>query len=131
MVKSLIMVASVMLPGLVSLPLQAQSDLIELKKDPFRQPDILKYKPPAPVARQRLDENDDDELPQLKLTATLISVSEPMVIVNDQLLHIGDEIEGMRLSLIDEGRAIFRYQGGNHEITLDETEDEAQAVSEE
>ena len=131
MVKWLIIAASVMLAGLASLPLLAQSDLIELKKDPFRQPDILKYKPPAPVARQRLERIGDTDTPQLKLTATLISVSEPMVIVNDQLLHIGDEIEGMRLILIDEGRAIFRHRGKNHELTLDQPEDEVQAVSEE
>ncbi|MDJ0833734.1 MAG: hypothetical protein QNJ69_09455 [Gammaproteobacteria bacterium] len=128
--KTLAIGMSACISCLVSTTLLAQSDFIELKKDPFSQPDILKYQPPVAVTRQRLDE-DPDEIPQLRLTATLISVSEPMVIVNDELLHVGDEIEGMRLILIDEGRAIFRYQGETHEITLDESDDEVQEESEE
>ena len=131
MVKWLFISVPLSIASLASVPLLAQTDLIELRKDPFRQPDILKYQPPNPVARQSQEQNDNSEAPQLKLTATLISVSEPMVIVNNQLLHIGDEIEGMRLILIDEGRAIFRHRGKNHELTLDEPEDEAQAISEE
>ncbi len=130
MVKILLLAAAALLPGLLPMPLLAQSDLIELNKDPFRQPDMLKYRPPAPAARQNRDQ-ETGEIPELKLTATLISVSEPMVIVNDKLLQVGDQIEGMRLILIDEGRAIFRYQGQNHEITLDEPATEAQAESEE
>ena len=130
MVKILLIAAAAVLPAMMSMPLLAQSDLIELNKDPFRQPDMLKYRPPAPAARQNL-ERDAGGIPQLKLTATLISVSEPMVIVNDTLLQVGDEIEGMRLILIDEGRAIFRYAGKNHEFTLDEPATEAQAESEE
>ena len=51
--------------------------------------------------------------------------------VFNQLLQIGEEIDGMRLILIDEGRAIFRHQGKNYEITLDEPSAEAQAESEE
>ena len=130
MVKLLLIGGSACVASLVSMPSLAQNDLIELKKDPFRQPDILKYKPPAPVMRNNLTQ-EDNGIPQLKLTATLISVSEPMVIVNDQLLHVGDEIEGMRLILIDEGRAIFRYQGKNHAFTLEESDTEVQAESEE
>ena len=59
-------------------------------------------------------------VPQLKLTATLISVIEPMVIVNDQLLGVGEEIEGMRLSLVDEGRAVFHFRGKAYEFTIDD-----------
>ena len=130
MANRLLIAVALILSSLATSPLLAQGNLIELEKDPFRQPDMLKYQPPAQATRQRLGEQSD-ETPELKLTATLISVSAPMVIVNEQLLYIGDEIDGMKLILIDEGRAIFRYQGKNHEFTLDEGDEEAQAEPEE
>lgn len=89
-------------------------------KNPFGQPDILKYRAPVVAPRNKnaitVDKNN---IPELKLTATLISVSEPMVIVNDKWLQVGEEIEGMRLEIIDEGRAVFNYRGKLHVFTID------------
>ncbi len=104
---------------LLPLICQAEGHLVELEKDPFKQPDILKYKPPASSPNQQRLEPEEVIVPQLKLSATLISVTEPMVIVNDTLVHIGETIEDMKLIIIDEGRAVFRFKGKNYEFTLD------------
>ena len=98
----------------------AQSDLYTPEKNPFGQPDILKYRPPPPQQNRNSVSVDEFNVPQLKLTATLISVSEPMVIVNGQLLHEGEEIEGMKLEIIDEGRAVFQFRGKLHVFTIDD-----------
>lgn len=105
----------------LSLSVHAQQELIQLEKDPFKQPDILKYRPPAPVQPQSLPGLDETEIevPELNLTATLISVTEPMIMVNDTLLQVGEEIEGMTLILIDEGRAVFRLGGRQYEYTIE------------
>ena len=92
--------------------------MVELDKDPFKQPDMLKYKPPAP-ADKKPEMPGQVEVPELQLNATLISVTEPMVLVNNTFLHIGEKIEGMKLIIIDEGRAIFRYKGRNYEYFID------------
>ncbi|MDJ0880783.1 MAG: hypothetical protein QNJ56_03960 [Gammaproteobacteria bacterium] len=100
----------------------AEGHGFELEKDPFKQPDILKYKPPAPVRQDTADIDAEVEIPELELTATLISVTEPMVIVNQQWLRIGESIEGMKLILIDEGRAVFSHDGRQHEFTINQPE---------
>ena len=100
-------------------PAQAQDSAYQLSKNPFGQPEMLKHKKAAkkpaikkaPVAVTP---------PEVKLTATLISVTEPMVIANEQLLGIGDELEGMRLQMIDEGRAVFLFRGKTYVYTIED-----------
>ena len=89
-------------------------------KNPFGQPDILKYKPQVTTPRSNTVSVDENNVPELKLTATLISVSEPMVIVNERLLQVGEEIEGMQLMLVDEGRAVFKFRGKLHTFTFED-----------
>lgn len=101
-------------------PGQAQDPGYKPDRNPFGQPDILKYRPPVQALRKQKVNVDKNNVPQLKLTATLISVSQPMVIVNEKLLHIGEEIEGMKLIVIDEGRAVFQFRGKNHVFTIDD-----------
>lgn len=111
----------VLCPVILATPSIAEDREYSPDKNPFGQPDILKYK--APVATPRKNNAvsvDENNVPELKLTATLISVSEPMVIVNDKLLHVGEEIEGMKLEIIDEGRAVFKYHGKLHVFTIDD-----------
>lgn len=88
-------------------------------KNPFAQPGVLKQQPVSKRTVATGGVTVEQPVPALKLTATLISVAEPMAIVNGQFLHIGDEIEGMRLSLIDEGRAVFRFNGRSYAFTID------------
>lgn len=111
----------ILLSFTLSLPMisNAEGHRVELDKDPFKQPDILKYKPPIASPAEEISA-EDIEVPELELTATLISVVEPLVIVNQKMLRVGEEIEGMKLIVIDEGRAIFSYQGQYHEFTIDQ-----------
>lgn len=101
----------------------AKSEEYQPRKNPFGQPEELKKKKPSTKRHQGRIVAAPVEVPQLKLTATLISVSEPLVIVNDQMLRIGEEIEGMRLSLIDEGRAVFHFKGKTYEFSIDDEQD--------
>lgn len=101
-------------------PALAQDDIYKPDKNPFGQPDILKYRPPIKSPKKNSVRVDKFNVPELKLTATLISVSEPMVIVNGQLLQPGEKIEGMKLIVIDEGRAVFQFRGRKHVFTIDD-----------
>ncbi len=100
----------------------AEGQVLQLEKDPFKQPDILKYKSPAPDQSDSSSADTEVVIPELELTATLISVKEPMVIVNQQLLKVGESIEGMKLIIIDEGRAVFSLNGRHHEFTIEQPE---------
>lgn len=102
------------------MPCSAQSDDYEPDKNPFGQPDILKYRAPVRAPKNNAVKVDKNNVPELKLTATLISVSQPMVIVNDRLLHVGEEIEGMKLKIIDEARAVFQFRGKLHVFTIED-----------
>lgn len=101
----------------------AKSEDYQPRKNPFGQPEELKKKNIPVKRRQGRIVEAPVEVPELKLTATLISVSEPLVIVNQQMLGIGEEIEGMRLSLIDEGRAVFYFKGKTYEFSIDDEQD--------
>ncbi|MBL6999974.1 MAG: hypothetical protein ISR73_08965 [Gammaproteobacteria bacterium] len=98
----------------------AQEDSSVLKKNPFSQPESLKVQPrvaappPPPQAEQA------PLITEFVLTATLISVNEPMAIVNGELLLLGEDVKGMRLILVDDGRAVIRYQGKLYDISVDD-----------
>ncbi len=103
------------------MPVWAQDSKAELDKDPFSQPDLLKYQPPVPQ-RQEEAEPAEQVIPELKLEATLLAGKRPSVIVNGTLLRRGQKIEGMRLIWVGPGQAVFRYGGKNHEYNLYEIE---------
>ena len=104
-----------------TVPVWAQDSKAELDKDPFSQPDLLKYQPPVPQ-RQEEAEPAEQVIPELKLEATLLAGKRPSVIVNGTLLRRGQKIEGMRLIWVGPGQAVFRYGGKNHEYNLYEIE---------
>ena len=83
------------------------SELQRLQNNPFRQPEVVNQPPPAPppVQAAELDE------PELELSATMISKVAPMVVVNGELLGIGETIDGLRLIGVAEGRATFERKG--------------------
>jgi len=80
----------------------AATDFVELKNNPFSQPEIKVQAvrnsvPPAQVTRRT----------PIELEATLVSVNGSMVIANGELIAIGENIEGMKLIKVREGEAVF------------------------
>ncbi len=105
---------------LTATPFAVQADeLRQLTKNPFLQPDILSYRPPVqPIQADSIEVQEVWEPPAFELKAVIISQSEPMVLIDDSFLRIGEEYEDMRLISITEGTAIFRYKRKNYTYTL-------------
>jgi hypothetical protein len=100
--KSLsIFVSILLLPGLAC----ADVALIQLKNNPFSKPDI-KVQKTLPVVN--IAPSLPEQKPDINLEATMVSVNGSMVIVNGELIEIGDKIENMKLIEVREGEAIFR-----------------------
>ena len=87
----------------------AETPLLTLENNPFSKPKILEAKP----RRQSEREQARAEPVDLELTATMVSENSPMVIVDGQLLGIGDSIKGLRLVQVMEGKARFRGSAGS------------------
>ena len=88
-------------------PASAQDSLLRLSNNPFNRPAVLNQPPPpppAPVVRPVVVPPEEVEL---ELTATLVSKTAPMVVVDGELLGIGEKIEGLKLIAVMEGKAIF------------------------
>ena len=85
----------------------AESDLLSLSNNPFSRPEI--FNAPPPPVRQTVVL--PPEKVELNLTATMVSEIAPMVVVDGELLAIGDEIEGLKLIAVREGEAIFTRAG--------------------
>ena len=84
-----------------------------LAHNPFSRPEVLKPKPPPPPAPPpQMNPLAEDKV-ELNLTATMVSPQRPMVIVDGELLGIGDRIDGLRLIKVMEGKAVFRRNGRN------------------
>jgi len=104
-------------------PLAADTELLTLKFNPFTRPDILKKKPPqrARVIPQVILPPEEIDL---KLTATMVSENAPMVIVNGEMLVIGEKIGEMELIAVLEGKAIFAQDGKKYSFMMDGLEQE-------
>ena len=93
----------------------AESEILSLSNNPFSRPEIFNAPPPPPT-RQTV------ELPpeqvELNLTATMVSEIAPMVVVDGELLAIGDEIEGLKLTAVREGEAIFTRAGKKYSFEI-------------
>jgi len=88
----------------------AETTLLALRNNPFSRPEILQPKPPPPPpARAELVVPPEDV--ELVLSATMVSELAPMAVVDGQLLAIGDEVRGMKLISVLEGRVIFARGG--------------------
>lgn len=107
-------VIAVVAAGFVSLA-AAQTDLLTLNYNPFSRPGILKRKPPPQPVRVIPAEQIE-----LVLTATMVSENASMVIVNGEMLGIGEKIGKMRLIAVLEGKAIFIQGGKKYSFMIDE-----------
>jgi len=93
-----------------------ESDVLTLRNNPFSRPNVLKPKPPPPPAPV-VEPVRAPEQVELKLTATMVSETAPMVVVDGELLGIGDRIEGLKLIAVMEGKAVFA--GGGRKFSFE------------
>ena len=93
--------------SILFLPALACADvaLIQLVNNPFSKPDI-KVQKTLPVVN--IAPSLPEKEPDINLEATLVSVNGSMVIVNGELIAIGEKIENMKLIEVREGEAVFR-----------------------
>ena len=92
-----------------------ESGLLYLRNNPFSRPEIFNAPPPPPARPAAVIPPEQVEL---NLTATMVSDTTPMVVVDGELLAIGDEIEGMRLVAVKEGEAVFARAGKRFNFTI-------------
>ena len=111
-------VIAVVAAGFVSLA-AAETDLITLNYNPFSRPGILKKKNPRTVRVIPQVSLQPEEI-ELEFTATIVSENAPMVIVNGEMLGIGEKIGKMKLIAVLEGKAIFIQGGKKYSFTIDE-----------
>lgn len=88
----------------------AETSVLTLQNNPFTRPEVLMRKPAPPPAPQSVLVIPPEEV-ELNLTATMVSDTAPMAVVDDKLLAIGDRIEGLKLIAVMEGKAIFSRGG--------------------
>jgi len=93
----------------------AESDLLGLSNNPFSRPEIFNAPPPPPVKQTVVLPPEQVEL---NLSATMVSEIAPMVVVDGELLAIGDKIEGLKLIAVKEGEAIFTRAGKKFSFTI-------------
>jgi len=91
------------------------SGLLSLSNNPFSRPEIFNAPPPPPVRQTVVLPPEQVEL---NLTATMVSEIAPMVVVDGELLAIGDKIEGLKLIAVREGEAIFTRAGKKFSFTI-------------
>ena len=117
-----------MLCALLLAPVSAQDSRTELDKDPFSQPDLLKYQPPVPPP-QAVESTDEEDLvlPAITLEATLLAGDDPAALINGTLVQVGEKIEDMKLIWVGPGQAVLRFARKNYLYNLYEIEsDEAE-----
>ncbi|MDH3857306.1 MAG: hypothetical protein OEV07_04880 [Gammaproteobacteria bacterium] len=89
-----------------------------LRNNPFSRPEIVNAPPPQVESEVVLP----PEEVKLRVTATMVSETAPMVVVDGELLAIGEKIEGMKLIAVREGEAIFTRAGKKFSFTIDDRE---------
>lgn len=97
----------------------ADIELLILRNNPFSQPEVVKAPPPPPPVRAEVVVPPEEV--KLNLTATMVSATNPMVIVDGELLAIGDRIEGMKLVAVMEGSAVFARNGKKYSFAIDDS----------
>jgi hypothetical protein len=98
--------------------LAAEAELQTLRKNPFSQPEVVKTPPPPPPVVAKIVLPAEEVI--LDLTATMVSATNPMVVVDGELLAIGDRIEGLKLIAVMEGSAIFSRGGKKYSFAIDD-----------
>ena len=98
--------------------LTADVELLTLQKNRFSQPEIInKPPPPPPVAAAIVLPAEEVKL---DLSATMVSATNPMVVVDGELLAIGDKVEGLKLIAVMEGSAVFTRGGKKYSFAVDD-----------
>ena len=90
----------------------AETSMLTLQNNPFTRPEVP-APTPAPIVRVPPEEI------KLVLTATMVSETAPMAVVDGQLLAIGERIEGMKLIAVMEGRAVFARGGKKYSFEIE------------
>ena len=101
----------------------AEVVLKTLQHNPFNRPDIVRVKPVVQKPVQKTIPVPDKL--DLELTATMVSESAPMVVVDGRLLGIGEKIKGYQLIAVTEGGAVFVHRGKKYSLTVAEDDDES------
>jgi hypothetical protein len=91
--------------------------MLTLLNNPFTRPEVLKPKPPPPAPRPEVVILPPEEV-ELELTATMVSKVAPMVVVDGKLLALGEEVEGMKLIAVLEGKAVFARDGKKYSFEI-------------
>jgi len=94
----------------------AESPLLTLTNNPFTRPQMLKVKPEPVTRAQIVPKNEPVDL---DLTATMVSETTPMIIVDGELLALGESIRGLQLVKVMEGKAVFVRAGKTLIFTLE------------
>ena len=94
----------------------AETEMLTLRNNPFSRPEIVRAPPPPPPVVDPLARGEQIEL---KLTATMVSDSTPMAVVEGELIGIGDRIQGLKLIAVMEGKAVFRGKGRKFTFEID------------
>ena len=103
------------LAGIAVGSLSAGQTHTDLRHNPFARPVILA----APSAQEvKILKQPVNPAEELKLTATLVSNSTPLIIVGGEMLGIGETIAGYRLVAVKEGIAVFDRDGERHTVSL-------------
>ena len=98
--------------------LAAEAELLTLRNNPFSQPEVVnKPPPPPPVVAEIVLPAEEVKL---DLSATMVSATNPMVVVDGELLAIGDKIEGLKLIAVMEGSAVFARGGKKYSFAVDD-----------
>ena len=92
---------------LLATPAAADVQLLSLRNNPFARPPVVEKRPPpsSPVLVERV------EPVELELTATMVSDSASMIIVEGELIAGGESFKGMKLIEVLEGKAVFSGAG--------------------
>jgi hypothetical protein len=81
---------------------------------------VVKTPPPPPPPPVAIKAVLPPEEVILDLSATMVSATKPMVVVDGELLAIGDKIEGFELIAVLEGRAVFARDGREFSFAIDD-----------
>ena len=98
--------------------LAAEGELLSLRNNPFSRPAVVNTPPPPPPVA--INVVLPPEQVTLDLTATMVSARKPMVVVEGELLSVGDEIDGFELISVLEGSAIFARGGKEFSFVIND-----------
>lgn len=105
---------------LLQAPVVSAEQTQVLRHNPFDKPEILAQ----PVREKGKQQAARKEKPPV-LGGTLVSTGVPMVILDGELLGIGEQHGGYRLLAVEEGAATFEKQGQHVELLVADSADDS------